>query len=197
MAGNKTVSMTVNMLANANPVVTTFNSLTSMIRNKPIKISASIGKIDSSNAQRAVDEIQAKAKSIEKIVIQTKTYLDMAGNEVNVPVKIIQEYTDKAGQAQKVTEKLIDTLKNNTLYTPKGQGETKQTTIDVRAQSKMVEQERNKNLAEMATAYKKAEEWSNRAQNMSKKEGQAIQAQSAKVQDLTKRYEARLRAGGS
>ena len=197
MAGNKTVSMTLNLVANANPAIATFNNLASVLKNKPIKISASVGKIDSANAQNAVDQIQAKAKSIDKIIIQTKTYIDQLGNEVNEPVKIIQEYTDKAGNAQKITEKLLDTLKNNPLYTPKGEGETKTTIIDSRSQAKLVEQERNKNMALMAAANKKAEEWSTRAQNMSKKEGAAIQAKAEKVQKLSIAYERAQKRGSS
>jgi len=198
MAGNKSVSLTVNMLGNIQPLAQQLNRVSNLVKSKPIKLNTVIGQINTSQAQSAIDAIQQKAQSIDKIVIKSKTYVNSLGKEWKEPIAMITTYTDKLGVSVTKTQKLVDGMRNNTKYTPKGGlGESTTSTIDIKAQTRMVEQEYNKRLQIMENANKKAQEWSSRAQNMSKKEQEAIQAQSAKVQDLTTRYEARLRVGGS
>jgi len=197
MAGNKTVRMIVQTGINMQPIAQGLNQVSNMVKNKPINLRATVKGIDSTQAQEAIDAIQAKAQSIDKIVIKSKTYINALGTAwKDSPVAMITTYTDKLGNSITETKKLTDALKNHTDYRPDSTG-TKTATIDYQKQSKMVEQERNKNIALMAAANKKAEEWSTRAQNMSKKEGAAIQAQAEKVQKLSAAYERAQKRGSS
>jgi len=187
MSGN--VKLTVDMIANASGVAKTLSKISNIVKSKPIKLKATMADINTGNAQKAVDEIQKKANSIDKIVIKSKTYIDGLGKKIQEPVALITTYTNKLGESITETKKLVDASK---AMGRKATGGGTTAVIDVKKQTKEIEQAFDMKLKKMEEVDKTARDLSTKSEKLNSKDAGAIRKQADLVQQLANTYRDKL-----
>jgi len=175
-----------------------FNKGMDSVKKFPaLELPGQIGDISLENAEARnfMQNIKAKASSIENLTAEQKSFTDKLGNTVNLITKMGVVYKDTTGEMLKNTQLL--NLEQQQILKASGFkiSNIKSAEAPIGKQARAVNAEYQKRLDIFSKMGKKADDWGTRAKNMGEKDKQAIEGSVVKLKEKIALYEKMVSEG--
>ena len=156
----------VGFKADTKALVESIKVFSGNLKNNPLNLKIALPDLKTTNAQKALDGIKKQAEIIDSVIVKTRTMETVSGKAITFITGMTTKWRDALGAVHTTYTKLDSTLKN----------------LD-------------KNVATFDAMGKKAVEWANRAEQMGKKEKEAIQSTSAALREKIAEFKKLAEAG--